>query len=558
MRFLPVNLTTILVELPGLQETRALHTSLQSCPVDGIEEMIPAARTLLVHFDPESVSAEALATELRQRDLSLISAGSDCQIEIPVCYDGVDLDNIAQLTGFSVEEVIRRHKESEFTVAFCGFAPGFSYLNGGDPALFVPRHQTPRTRIPAGSVAMAGPFSGIYPQSSPGGWQLIGRTSAKMWDTNRTPSALLQPGYRVKFVQVDDLETAGVNTTPAIEHDDPPASASGSINRPEETPVLRQTAGHARPHFKVLTAPIPALFQDLGRPGQANQGVSASGVLDRSAFRAANRIVGNPAGTGCLELTLGGFSFQSCSQAVIGCTGAPCPITIEDVKGRTTKITETHRPMSLEPGDVVTFGHPRTGMRTYLAVRGGFEISPVLGSVSTDTLAAVGPIPVTAGSVLTLRNTREGLSSVSIHEAPALTLPTADDVVTLDVVLGPRTDWFTQQGLNAFTQQRWKVTAESSRTGIRLSGNVSIERKDDKAELPSEGTVTGAIQVAHNGQPVLFLADHPLTGGYPVIGAVAEHHLDLTGQLPVNTMVQFRAIGPWSEIQPHSDMAHTA
>ncbi|KAE8142903.1 allophanate hydrolase subunit 2-domain-containing protein [Aspergillus pseudotamarii] len=556
MRVLPVNLTTILVELPGLEETLALLTSLQSQPVDGIKEMIPAARTLLVHFDPESVSAKALATEFHKRDLSAISPRSDCQIEIPVRYDGVDLDNIAKLTGHGVEEIIRRHKESQFTVAFCGFAPGFSYLTGGDPALFVPRHQTPRTRIPAGSVALAGAFSGIYPQSTPGGWQLIGSTSVKMWDTNRSPSALLQPGYQVKFVEVDDLEAAEADATLLIEEG--ATAGSGPNDTEEEKLALSETVGNTNPHFKVLTAPMPALFQDLGRPGQANQGVSASGVLDRSAFRAANRTVGNPAGTGCLELTLGGFSFESTSQAVIGCTGAPCPITIQDAKGQTTQITETHRPIALEPGDVVTFGHPRTGMRTYVAVRGGFEINPILGSVSTDTLAAVGPSPVVAGSRLILKNAQLGLTSVSIYEAPAFTLPAPGDVVILDVVLGPRTDWFTKEGLETLTQQCWKVTAESSRAGVRLSGNVSIERKDDKAELPSEGTVTGAIQVPHNGQPVLFLADHPLTGGYPVIGAVADYHLDLTGQLPVNTMVQFRAITPWSEIQPQHNQLHAS
>ncbi|KAE8168150.1 allophanate hydrolase subunit 2-domain-containing protein [Aspergillus tamarii] len=554
MRFLPVNLTTILVELPGLEETLALLTSLQSQPVDGIKEMIPAARTLLVHFDPDSVSAGALATEFRKRDLSVISHRSDCQIEIPVRYDGVDLDNIAKLTGFSVEEVIRRHRESQFTVAFCGFAPGFSYLNGGDPALFVPRHQTPRTRIPAGSVALAGPFSGIYPQSTPGGWQLIGSTSIKMWDINRNPSALLQPGYRVRFVEVDDVEAAEAGITLSMGEDG--TADSGPNHTKEGKLALSETVGNTIPHFKVLTAPIPALFQDLGRPGQANQGVSASGVLDRSAFRAANRTVGNPAGTGCLELTLGGFSFESTSQAVIGCAGAPCPVTIEDAKGQTTQITETYRPIALEPGDVVTFGHPRTGMRTYVAVRGGFEVNPILGSISTDTLAAVGPSPVVASSRLILKNAQHGLTSVSIHEAPAFTLPAPGDVVVLDVVLGPRTDWFTKEGLETFTHQCWKVTAESSRAGVRLSGNVSIERKDDKAELPSEGTVTGAIQVPHNGQPVLFLADHPLTGGYPVIGAVAEYHLDLTGQLPANTIVQFRAIAPWSEIQPQHNHLH--
>jgi allophanate hydrolase subunit 2 len=186
-------------------------------------------------------------------------------------------------------------------------------------------------------------------------------------------------------------------------------------------------------------------------------------------------------------------------------------------------------------------------MRAYLAVRGGFDIAPVLGSAATDTLAVVGPEPVAAGSVLALKGERAGLTSVSLDEAPAFGLPSAGDIVTLDVVLGPRTDWFTQKGVETLTGQLWQVTPQSNRVGIRLAGAVPLERKDS-AELPSEGTATGAIQVPHSGQPVLFLADHPLTGGYPVIGAVADHHLDLAGQIPVNASIRFRPIGPFAEI----------
>jgi allophanate hydrolase subunit 2 len=149
--------------------------------------------------------------------------------------------------------------------------------------------------------------------------------------------------------------------------------------------------------------------------------------------------------------------------------------------------------------------------------------------------------------VLALKGERAGLTSVSLDEAPAFGLPSAGDIVTLDVVLGPRTDWFTQKGVETLTGQLWQVTPQSNRVGIRLAGAVPLERKDS-AELPSEGTATGAIQVPHSGQPVLFLADHPLTGGYPVIGAVADHHLDLAGQIPVNASIRFRPIGPFAEI----------
>jgi biotin-dependent carboxylase-like uncharacterized protein len=290
---------------------------------------------------------------------------------------------------------------------------------------------------------------------------------------------------------------------------------------------------------------MPAIFQDLGRFGQTGQGVSASGALDRGAFNAANRIVGNPVNSPCLELTLGGFSFKSTSRAVIGIAGAPCPITVKTADRSFT--AQTHVPVSLEPGDIVTLGQPPKGMRCYLAVRGGFDVEPVLGSYATDTLAVVGPESVTAGTTLPLKGEKTGLSSVSVDEAPAFDPPATGDIVTLDVVLGPRTDWFTQKGLDTLTGQLWQVTPQSNRVGIRLAGEVPMERRDS-AELPSEGTATGAIQIPHSGQPVLFLADHPLTGGYPVIGAVAEYHLDLAGQIPVNAKIKFRPIGPFAEI----------
>ncbi|KAJ5613651.1 hypothetical protein N7528_007305 [Penicillium herquei] len=526
---------SMLIELANLEDTLALLASLQATPVTGIEEMVPAARTLLIRFQPHEVTAIQLATEISKRQLSTNLVRSNNLIEIPVCYDGEDLEHVADLTGLSVKEVIRRHTESEFTVAFCGFAPGFSYLVGGDPMLDVPRRKNPRTRIPAGSVAMAGSFSGVYPQSSPGGWQLIGTTSMEMWDSSRNPSAFLQPGSRVRFLNTDG---AKINM---------PSDPSKSISDQHTLPLPENCA-----QLKIITAPFPALFQDFGRYGQSSQGVSASGVLDRPSFKAANRVVGNPVNTPCLEIMPGGFSFESTARVVIGHAGAPCLVTIRDSKGHARTVANL-QPVAIEPGDIVTFGHAQAGVRCYLAVRGGFDVDEVLGSAATDTLANLGPKPVTADAVLKLKNSRSNLMSVSPYETCISALPEAGDIVILDVILGPRTDWFTAKGLETFTQQQWTVTPDSSRVGIRLSGDKSIERESPDIELPSEGTVKGAIQVPHTGQPVLFLADHPLTGGYPVIGAVAEHHLDRLGQLPVNTKIRFRPLAPFAEIMitPH-------
>jgi KipI family sensor histidine kinase inhibitor len=530
MRFLPVSLTVLIVELKDLDETLALFASLEADPVDGVVDIVPAARTLMIRFRADMLTAEALAAAIAHRDLSAKIPPSDILVEIPVTYDGEDLRDVAELTGLSVEEVIERHTASEFTVAFCGFAPGFGYLVGGDPALQVPRRQSPRTKIPAGSVALAGAFSGVYPQASPGGWQIIGTTPVKMWDLTREPPALFQPGYRVRFF---DLAKRAQTT----------------IAETASTTVETRTAEHsASTTITVTAAPMPALVQDLGRFGQTGQGVSSAGALDRGAFRTANRIVGNPVGAACLEITLGGFAFEVSGPTVMALTGAPCPLNIRDVKGRVIEAA-SYQPVSLETGDKVTLGFAARGARSYLAFRGGLEIAPVLGSASTDTLAVVGPDPVGVGAVLALRAADRSLSPVSLDESPAFDCPAPGEIVTLDVVMGPRSDWFTERGIETLASQVYDVTPQSNRVGIRLSGPEALERKD-KAELPSEGTATGAIQVPHSGQPVLFLADHPLTGGYPVIGTVAEYHLDLAGQIPVNAKIRFRPITRFAEITP--------
>ena len=271
MRFLPVNLDALLVELDDLPQTLALHASLQREPIAGIEELVPAARTVLVRYRPTAQSFAALVEAIARRDVSGAARRSDTLVEIPVRYDGEDLADVAQLLGITPEELIRRHTGSEYTVAFTGFAPGFGYLAGGHPSLDVPRRSTPRTRIPAGAVALAGTFSGVYPQASPGGWQIIGTTPVAMWDIDRDPPALLQPGWRVRFV---DIATKNI----AECADRTSAAAGKSSEPPAQGPALQ-----------VLGAGLQTLFQDLGRHGQAGQGVSASGAMDQCACRAANR-----------------------------------------------------------------------------------------------------------------------------------------------------------------------------------------------------------------------------------------------------------------------------
>lgn len=201
MRILPAGDAGVLVEVDDLGEVGRLYAALRGDPPPGTLDLVPATRTVLVTLDrartdPDTVSAAVRALTLPAAE----TAGPAELVEIPAHYDGPDLAEVATLTGLSEDELVRRHGATEWTVAFCGFAPGFAYLTGGDPALRVPRRTTPRTAVPAGSVGLADEFSGVYPRRMPGGWQLIGRTDAVLWDSDRDPPALLPPRTRVRFV----------------------------------------------------------------------------------------------------------------------------------------------------------------------------------------------------------------------------------------------------------------------------------------------------------------------------------------------------------------------
>lgn len=200
MRLLPSGSTALLVELEDLDEVLALHRALAQAPPEGVTDVVPAARTVLLVTDPARTSLSAVAAAVRGTTPDRGRESDGESLEVPVVYDGQDLEDAARLLGCDPQELVQRHSADQWTVAFCGFAPGFGYLTSQSRQWDVPRRATPRTRVPAGAVALAGEFSGVYPRESPGGWQLIGHTEVVALDLDRTPAALLRPGVRVRFV----------------------------------------------------------------------------------------------------------------------------------------------------------------------------------------------------------------------------------------------------------------------------------------------------------------------------------------------------------------------
>jgi KipI family sensor histidine kinase inhibitor len=201
--FLRCGREALLVEVDDLDAALALYAALRTAALPGVVDLVPAARTVLIRLDPAVTSPAAVREATAGLSIEEQNRSDAGTVEIPVRYDGPDLAEVAERTGLSPDEVVALHTGSRWTVAFAGFVPGFGYLTGGDPRLDVPRRSSPRTRIPAGSVALAGRFSGVYPSDSPGGWQVIGSTTQRMWDLDRPEPALLVPGVEVIFKAVD-------------------------------------------------------------------------------------------------------------------------------------------------------------------------------------------------------------------------------------------------------------------------------------------------------------------------------------------------------------------
>jgi biotin-dependent carboxylase-like uncharacterized protein len=277
--------------------------------------------------------------------------------------------------------------------------------------------------------------------------------------------------------------------------------------------------------LEVVAVGVLALVEDLGRPGLGASGVGRSGAADRAALRLANRLVANPEDAAGVEVVFGGLAVRATAPLTVALAGAPAPA---DVDG--TPVGH-HALVDLRRGQVLRLGVPATGLRTYLAVRGGVDVPAVLGSRSTDTLSGLGPARLEEGDVLPVGSEPDALPLVDV--APVPNPP--GDLVTLRAVLGPRADFLSDR--DALTSTNWVASSRSDRVGMRLEGG-RLRRSNDM-ELPSEGMVRGAIQLPPGGEPVVFLADHPVTGGYPVIATVCDAEVDRAAQIRPGQGVRF-------------------
>jgi KipI family sensor histidine kinase inhibitor len=470
---------------------------LAAAPV-GMVEVVASPGRVTVAYDPLAIDGVAgfqAAIGAAAASASPTHAGAGQTHVIHVAYDGPDLDEVCAGHGIERAALVAAHTEPDYIVEALGFLPGFGYLAGLPESLATPRRPTPRRRIPAGAVGIGGGQTGIYPFASPGGWNLIGRTDATLFDPIRPRPALFAVGERVRFVPADL----------------PPRAAA-------EEPSQGSTVDHA-----AITVLDPGLFttvQDLGRPGHRAAGVPLSGAADSVSLRLANLLVGNPEDAAGIECTLLGPALRFERETVIALIGATFPGL---ASGTATRVPA---------GTVITLGHATLGCRGFLAVAGGIDVEPVIGSRSTLVAAGLGGLagrPFRKGDSLAVGEPATPTSSQQL--SPGLTPRHLqhDGPRVLRIIPSEHAKHGETFGSDPWSRV-YRTSSRSDRMGVRLDGD-PLPSPADAAGMPSVAVFPGTVQVPPDGQPIVLLADAQTIGGYPVLGQVIVADLPIAAQL---------------------------
>jgi KipI family sensor histidine kinase inhibitor len=487
----------------------------------GVRDVVPAYRSVAVHFDPLSGDVASIWAACEAALAAPARNVPGRLVELPVRYggpDGPDLAELAQTTGLSEEEIVRRHAAVDYRVFMLGFQPGFPYLGIADERIAAPRKVNPRLRVAKGSVGIAGRQTGVYPRESPGGWQIVGRTDVELFDATRAVPSLLAPGDTVRFVPDSS------NADTSIDRRSPASDSASPAPEPNTA--------------KGVTVVAPGLFttvQDLGRWGHQRFGVTVSGAMDRHAHIAANRALGNDDNAATLEVTLTGPELRFEQAARIAVAGADLSPLLNGHPLRAGMA------VACDAGAVLRFAQRLAGARAYIAFDGGIDVPIVLGSRSTHTASSLGGYQgraLRAGDRLLLGPpAARAAEPVSTDGATRSSVQKARSDVRLRVLPGPQRERFGVGALDLLRTRRFRVSPQSNRMGYRLSGaNLPAP---EGGEMISDATFPGSIQVPPSGEPILLMADRQTTGGYPQLAVVITADLPAAGQLAPDDWVAF-------------------
>jgi len=511
-----------------LGRVRTIAAAIHAAALPGVTDVVASPGRVAAAYDPlvgddpdalrRAVAAAAAAADGKPRGDSIVH-------EIPVVYDGPDLAEVCDRHGIDRAEFVAAHTAPDYLVEAIGFLPGFGYLAGLPANLATPRRATPRRLVPVGAVGLGGGQTGVYPFASPGGWNLVGRSPVPLFDVARSRPSLLAVGDRVRFEAAD--------LSPAAEP--------------------RPVAARAAVKDAAITVIQPGLFttvQDLGRPGHRAIGVPLSGAADVVSHRMANLLVGNPESAAALECTLVGPTLRFERETVVALVGAEFPGLPGGVALRVPADAE------------FALGHAVTGCRGYLAVAGGIDVEPVLGSRSTLVVAGLGGLagrPLRAGDRLaTGTDGKPDPHGVSDSRQPARSGQRAGTPPLLGAAGLQSAEWcgpphgrprvlriIPGEHAEAFGDRAWTeifcASSRSDRMGVRLAGQ-PLPGAAVGGGLASVPVFPGTVQVPPDGLPIVLSADAQTIGGYPVLGQVIMADLPRAAQLRPGDEVRFQPV----------------
>ena len=502
----------------------ALRRSIEVLHPVWLVEMVPGYCSLGLIVQPLQVSrgeVEELVSRAT-RDAIAIPPVLPGTVTIPVCYGGVygpDMEMVCRHSGLSEQEVAQRHAATGYQCSMLGFLPGFPYLMGLDPLLATPRLETPRTAVSAGSVGIAGAQTGIYPVSSPGGWNIIGRTPLTLFDPLREQPSLVQAGDAICFSSISPEEFEE-RLSPQFTH----------------YPQICDVSGHEDAGCAVLEPGMMTTVQDDGRWGLQHLGVPVSGAMDRQALALGNLLVGNEEGAAALEITLSGPRLAFAIDVLVALTGVNMGLQVD---GRDAPAWTA---ILVRAGSVLSMAGPTgPGCRAWLCIAGGIDVPEVLGSRSTLLRSSLGGYEGRAlhvGDCLHLPPLAQEARRLEGFSCPVALRPSTAVDIPVPVLPGPQADALTTAAREAFLDGLWTVGNSSDRMGYRLEGpDLTLA---GNADIISEVVPEGAVEVTGSGLPIIMLADRQTTGGYAKPFIVASAALGWLAQCRPGDTVRFR------------------
>jgi KipI family sensor histidine kinase inhibitor len=494
-----------------LDHVLALHRTLEKLRITQVEDIVASYESISIHFNPSDgeVVLEWLKIACLDDSETKTTGGKTIEIQINYHDPASELNTTADQLGMSTDDLIARHSSPEYEVAAIGFSPGFPYLLGLDPSLEIPRKATPH-RVPAGAVAIAGKQTGIYPRDSFGGWHVLGKTNAALFDPLANPTTLLLPGDRVKFIPSHSLP---------------------------ENPAKPSSIEPSNDIF-VINPGMHTTIQDLGRPRYRSSGVSAGGAVDPISARVTNRLVGNPDNFAILECAGNGPQLRF---------GKPCTATWIGWEKNSGK------PHHFQTGDTLDLRSKMTFSHGIIAIAGGIDAPITLNSRATDVRARFGGLtghPLKENDTLKIGDkTQKTLSGSAWHVA----WPRTSSYLEIRFIRGLQADWFDTESLHHFRNSIYTTSSKSDRTGIRLNGK-QLHRNTSR-EMVSQPVVAGSIQVPPDGIPIVLLAECQTIGGYPQIGHIISADLPSIARALPGTRITFHRVSleearlAWRDLQ---------